>query len=69
VTAAPRPAALRDVPESRQVHLDVRPMIERGEEPFERIMGAVRGLGADQVFVLRAPFEPLPLYRVLGRRT
>jgi uncharacterized protein (DUF2249 family) len=43
-------------------------MIERGEEPFERIMGAVRGLGADQVFVLRAPFEPLPLYRVLGRQ-
>ena len=65
--AEPRPAALRDLPESRQVHLDVRAMIQRGEEPFDRIMGMVRGLGADQAFVLRVPFEPLPLYRVLAR--
>lgn len=63
-----RPAILQDLPESRQVYLDVRDMIQRGEEPFERIMGAVKTLRVDQVFVLRAPFEPLPLYRVLGRQ-
>jgi len=66
--AEARPAALRDLPESRQVHLDVRDMIHRGEEPFPQIMEVVRGLGDDQVFVLRAPFEPLPLYRLLGRQ-
>jgi uncharacterized protein (DUF2249 family) len=31
-------------------------------------MATVKALGADQVLVLRAPFEPLPLYEVLGRR-
>ena len=31
-------------------------------------MAAVQALGADQVLVLRAPFEPVPLYGVLDRR-
>jgi hypothetical protein len=31
-------------------------------------MDAVHGLRPDQVFVLRAPFEPVPLYTVLGKR-
>ena len=63
-----RPAALRDVPEVRQVHLDVRADIARGGEPFVRIMTAVRSLGIGAVLVLRAPFEPVPLYDVLGKR-
>ncbi len=64
----PRPAALADVPEARQLHLDVREDIRQGREPFARIMAAVKTLEADQVFVLRAPFEPAPLYDVLGKR-
>jgi uncharacterized protein (DUF2249 family) len=63
-----RPAALADLPESRRVHLDVREGIRRNEEPIGRIMAAVRGLRADQVLVLHAPFEPVPLYDVLGKR-
>jgi uncharacterized protein (DUF2249 family) len=57
-----------DVPSSRQVHLDVREDIRRGQEPFARIMAGVKGLAPDQVLVLRAPFEPVPLYAVLGQR-
>ncbi len=64
----PMPAALAGVPEGRQVHLDVRDDIARGQEPFARIMAAVKGLGEGQVFVLRAPFEPIPLYGVLAKR-
>lgn len=63
-----RPAPLADLPEDRRVHLDVREEIGAGREPFPRIMTAVKLLGADQVLVLRTPFEPLPLYEVLGRR-
>ena len=63
-----RPAALDAVAESRRVVLDVRDDIRRGAEPFARIMKAVKDLGADQVLVLRAPFEPIPLYAVLGKR-
>jgi uncharacterized protein (DUF2249 family) len=62
------PRALADVPEARQVHLDVREDIRRGQEPFARIMAAVKALGADRVLVLRVPFEPIPLYDVLGKR-
>lgn len=62
-----RPAAIAETPDARQVHLDVRPDIERGEEPFTRIMSAVKALGEGEVFVLHVPFEPIPLYGVLGR--
>ena len=63
-----RSRALADIPEARRVHLDVREDIRRGQEPFARIMAAVKALGPDQVLVLRAPFEPIPLYDVLGKR-
>lgn len=68
VGPAPKPALLDHLPESKRVDLDVRDDIRRGEEPFARIMAAVKGLGRDQVLVLRAPFEPIPLYDVLGKR-
>jgi uncharacterized protein (DUF2249 family) len=61
-------AAFAALPEARLVRLDVRDATKRGEEPFAAIMAAVAGLGPDQVLVLRAPFEPLPLYRALGKR-
>jgi uncharacterized protein (DUF2249 family) len=64
----PRPPALADVPAGLQVHVDVRDDIRRGQEPFARIMAAVKGLGEGEVLVLRAPFEPAPLYDVLGHR-
>ncbi len=61
----PRPHELDRL---RPVLVDVRDDIRRGVEPFARIMEAVRALGGDEALVLRAPFEPVPLYGVLGRR-
>jgi uncharacterized protein (DUF2249 family) len=52
----------------REVHLDVRDDIRRGQEPLQRIMATVTGIGPQDVLVLRAPFEPVPLYRALGRK-
>jgi uncharacterized protein (DUF2249 family) len=60
-----RPAVLDDL---TPVHVDVREDIARGVEPFARIMAAVKALGAREALVLRAPFEPVPLYDVLARR-
>jgi uncharacterized protein (DUF2249 family) len=59
-------SARSDVPPSSQVHLDVREDIRLGREPFARIMVAVKRLPPDGVLVLRAPFEPVPLYRALA---
>lgn len=64
----PMPARLAALPESRQVQVDVREDIRRGQEPFARIMAAVKGLPEGAALVLRAPFEPIPLYDVLGKR-
>jgi uncharacterized protein (DUF2249 family) len=65
---APLAPQLAAIPESRRVHLDVREGLRRGEEPFARIMAAVKALAPDHVLVLRAPFEPAPLYDVLRKR-
>jgi uncharacterized protein (DUF2249 family) len=45
--------------------LDVRPIIDAGDEPFETIMNAVGEL-VDEDLVIVAPFEPTPLEGVLS---
>lgn len=41
--------------------VDARPIIAAGEEPFETIMSEALALGEDEVLVVYAPFEPVPL--------
>ncbi|HWV22675.1 MAG TPA: DUF2249 domain-containing protein [Thermomicrobiales bacterium] len=48
--------------------LDVRPMLERGEEPFNVITTAARGVPVGQVLRLIVGFEPLPLYDALKKQ-
>lgn len=45
--------------------LDVRPIIDAGDEPFETIMDTVGNL-EDEDLVIVAPFEPVPLEGVLS---
>jgi uncharacterized protein (DUF2249 family) len=66
--AQPRPAHLDGVSAAQRVDLDVRADIRAGREPFARIMAAAQGLSHDQVLVLRAPFEPVPLFAILARK-
>jgi uncharacterized protein (DUF2249 family) len=53
---------------SRARVVDARPIIARGEEPFQEIMDAADRLGDDEVLVVLAPFEPVPLEGVLGEQ-
>ncbi len=48
--------------------LDVRPELEQGGEPFVRIMEAATEVKSGGTLVIIAPFEPVPLYDVLGVR-
>jgi len=74
--AARQPDAPRDSPEQGSVHpphapvveLDVREDLRSGREPFSKIMAAVGALGSGEVLHLRAMFEPVPLFTVLGKR-
>lgn len=50
------------------VNIDVRPDIAAGREPFSKIMNAASGLNPGQKLLLIAPFEPVPLFRVMEKR-
>jgi uncharacterized protein (DUF2249 family) len=51
--------------EQRVIELDVREDLSNKIEPFQKIMGAVKELADNDIFVLHAPFKPVPLYAVL----
>ncbi|WP_059170908.1 DUF2249 domain-containing protein [Bacillus sp. FJAT-27445] len=51
--------------EQKIVELDVRDDLKNKLEPFQRIMDAVLGLKENDVFILHAPFKPVPLFAVM----
>ncbi len=48
--------------------LDVRPLLAKGQEPFQAIMTAVESLLPGQSLLLIAPFKPVPLFSVMEKR-
>lgn len=50
------------------LELDVREELRNGGEPLPRILGTIKTLKPDQALRLRATFEPIPLYALLGRQ-
>ncbi len=62
------PEEIKSVKQEDIVRLDVRDMLRRGEEPFGRIMDAVKDLRDNQVFLLDVLFEPGPLYDVMEKK-
>jgi hypothetical protein len=55
-------------PDQPVVEVDVRDDLRSGREPFSRIMAAVAALRPEEVLHLRAIFEPVPLFAVMGKR-
>ncbi len=51
--------------EQRIIELDVRGDLKNKIEPFQKIMEAVKELNAGDIFILHAPFKPVPLFAVL----
>ncbi|MCC6929068.1 MAG: DUF2249 domain-containing protein [Gemmatimonadaceae bacterium] len=62
------PLALQVVDASRVVEVDVREELRAGREPFSRIMAARRELPDGGALVVRAIFEPAPLYAVMAKQ-
>ena len=63
-----KPAALAAIGDERIVQLDVRDELRAGREPFSLIMGALRKVPEGGALVIRAIFEPVPLYAVMKRQ-
>src|ERR1035438_1180382 len=53
---------------NKTVTVDVRDDICSGREPFSKIMNAAAALRANEQLLLIAPFEPVPLFRVLEKQ-
>lgn len=49
-----------------RVTVDVREEVRAGGEPFSKIMKAVAALRPGEDLLLIAPFEPVPLFRVMA---
>lgn len=50
------------------VKLDVREDLKLKKEPFDKIMRVIKQMKEGQAFELHAPFNPIPLHKVLGRK-
>ena len=53
--------------EDDNYHLDVRPLLEKGGEPYQIIMDSVGQMSAADTLHIHALFDPKPLRRVLGQ--
>lgn len=62
------PLALQVVDPTTIIEADVREDLRAGREPFERIMAARAEVPTGGALVVRATFEPAPLYRVFGKQ-
>lgn len=62
-----KPAALAAIDDERIELLDVRDELRAGREPFSLIMGALQKVPEGGALVIRAIFEPVPLYAVMKR--
>jgi uncharacterized protein (DUF2249 family) len=52
----------------KALELDIRPLCEAQRPPLPAILDAVGRLAPGQALLLIAPFEPAPLYQLLGRQ-
>ncbi len=57
-----------NIEQLKKIKLDVREDIKKGEDPFQKIMGAISLLKNDEVLELINNFEPFPLYSVLKNK-
>ncbi|MEH7481976.1 DUF2249 domain-containing protein [Neobacillus drentensis] len=51
--------------EQRIIELDVREDLKNKIEPFQKIMEAIKEVKDNDIFILHAPFKPVPLFAVL----
>jgi len=62
----PIPTQLSMPPANKFKKFDVRPLLKKGVEPLPEIIKRVRGLKAEEVLIIVAPFLPSPLIERLG---
>lgn len=64
----PIPAFMKNGNRSDVQELDVRPVIDSGNDPYAIIMGKVKQLPNGSILKLVNSFEPLPLIKILSKK-
>lgn len=67
-SAVPKPENLKSVKESSFIYLDVRPILDSGNDPLQKILSKISLLKNGEVLVIINSFEPVPLYTLLGKK-
>lgn len=62
------PSWFTDLGQQDCARLDVRPILEGGVDPLEQILRKVDQLSTEAVLLIEAPFDPIPLRRLMARR-
>ena len=63
-----KPERIKNLSDEKIITLDVRPILDKGLDPFKDIMSGIKELKADEVLLIINSFEPIPLYSVLGSK-
>ena len=66
--ASPPPDWVHALRASGAARIDVRPILAAGREPFEQIMALASPLAVGAGLIVEAPFNPVPLRRVLAEQ-
>lgn len=67
-TETGEPHFLREIALENIVRLDVRTLFDAGQEPLPTILEVVGRMKVGEVLKLLVPFEPVPLFGVLGAK-
>lgn len=66
--ATPTPAFVKNLTAENTIELDVRAMLEEGNDPFNLIREKIGQLKPQQALKLINTFEPIPLIQILGKQ-
>lgn len=67
-SATPIPPFMHDLRKEDILELDVRPILEAGQDPFSQILKKANELQARQALLIINNFDPIPLIELLGKR-
>jgi len=62
------PDFVKNASDQNTIELDVRPVLEAGNDPFNLILSKIKSMHAGQVLKLVNSFEPIPLIQLLGKQ-
>ena len=54
--------------DKKSIVLDVRPLLAKGEDPFNLLQKALKNLNKDEVLEVLVDFEPIPLIRIQEKK-